>query len=81
MVSSRSRFPGRREVYTAENFRAALDETLARVKSQVVQDWATAETAEKREQLWHEQKAIERIEECVRNDFASIIERAAGGAE
>lgn len=65
-------------MYTAEHFKAAFAATLSRVRTEVVEDWAKADTAEKREQLWHEQKAIDRIEECIRNDFESIIRRAAG---
>jgi hypothetical protein len=68
-------------MYTAKQFESALAATLAKVRSDVVQAWADAPTLEKREELWLEQKAIDRVEECIRNDFASIIERAAGGPE
>ncbi len=66
-------------MFTAKQFECALVQTLDSVRRDVVQAWTMADSPEKREELWHEQKAIERIEEKVRNDFESIIERAADG--
>jgi hypothetical protein len=66
-------------VFTSKQVEAALQTTLDKVRADIVKDWADAPSAEKREELWQEQKAIERIEETLRNDFASIIERAAHG--
>jgi len=63
-------------MYTAKQFEVALQETLAEVRSDIRESWAMEPTAEKREALWHEHKAIERIEEKLRHEFANIIRRA-----
>lgn len=62
---------------TPKQVEAALAATLDAAKQGVKESWTSEPDREKREQLWSEYKAIERIEETLRNDFASIIERAA----
>ena len=65
-------------MYTAKQVEAAIQETLAQCRANVVQSWSTEPDREKREALWSEFQAIERVEESIRNDFGNIIERAAG---
>jgi hypothetical protein len=65
--------------YTAKDIEAAIAQVLAKRRADVVSSWATEQTAEKRERLWVEHQSIESIEELLRHEFASIIERAAGG--
>jgi methionyl-tRNA synthetase len=65
-------------MYTAKQVEGAIKETLAQCRVNVVQSWSTETDREKRERLWSEYQAIERVEESLRNDFGNIIERAAG---
>jgi methionyl-tRNA synthetase len=65
-------------MYTAPQVEAAIKETLAQCRANVVQSWSTEQDREKRDALWSEFQAIERVEESLRNDFGNIIERAAG---
>jgi hypothetical protein len=64
--------------YTAKQFEAALIETMRLIRADIREEWATCDDRERRESLWHESKAIERIEEKVTHEFCNIIGRAAG---
>lgn len=64
--------------YTAKHLEAALAETIAKARADVVQSWAAEKAPERRDSLWHDMQAIERLEELLRNDFAAILRRAAG---
>ena len=65
--------------YTAPQIEAAIGEVLAKRRDDVVKSWASELDREKRERLWVEHQAIESIEELIRHEFKSIIERASGG--
>jgi hypothetical protein len=65
-------------MFTAQQVKAAIKETLAKERAAVVQSWAQERDTQAREQLWHKFQSIESIEEAIDHDFAGIIERAAG---
>lgn len=66
-------------MYSSEHVEAALKETLAKVRADIVQSWASEPDPRKREELWAEHNATERIEERIRNDFTQYLRRASGG--
>ena len=63
---------------TLQQIEAALKIALAKVRASVVESWAGAADAEKREQLWSEYQAIDRIEETLKHELTSIIEHGPG---
>lgn len=65
-------------MYTAKQIEQALASTLAKAKADVVEAWTSSEQQPEREALWVEHKAIERLEELVKHEFAAILRRAAG---
>jgi hypothetical protein len=67
-------------VYTVKQLMAANKAVLAKCRTDIVESWQAEADPEKREQLWHEQRAIERIEEQLGNEreFTSALQRAAG---
>jgi hypothetical protein len=65
-------------MFTAQQVKAAIKETLAKERAAVVQSWADETDPQARDQLWHKFHAIDSIEETIEHDFTGIIERAAG---
>lgn len=64
--------------YTARQLEAALVQTMRIVREEIRESWAMEAEREQREALWSEHKAVDRIEERIRNEFGNIIQRAAG---
>lgn len=61
---------------TPLDFERALHELLERLKLEAVEAWASSREPERREALWHDYQAIDRLTERLSNDFRELIERA-----
>lgn len=64
---------------TEQEALAAMREAVAKVRKDVVESWASEKLPLVREQLWNQYQAIERIEECIGEEFSNILRRGAGG--
>lgn len=63
--------------YSAKAIEAAIAAVLAKRRDDVVKSWANEKDREKRELLWLQYQNLESIEEGLKHEFPSIIERAA----